>query len=217
MELIIANGIGALAGWLGSHQQEAYIILFLGAFFETLIGPSFFIPGEIFLLAGSILGGTYVLNIWYVALALYSGALLGDNSSYFIGYRSSGTIFKEGRRIFNPENYKKGAAFFSRYGNRAIFLARILGPLSWITPCLAGVYRVRYSTFLIYNTPGIFVGIGEFLIVGYFFGNQYQTILNIIQYYFLIIIVIVIAIFAIYWFWRTKYQNPLPYPILKIS
>lgn len=205
MDTFVINSITALVGWFAVHQQEAYLVLFAGAFFETLIGPSFFIPGEIFLLSGAILGGTYVLNIWYVALALYSGAIIGDNTSYFIGHRARKAIFKEGRRVFNIENYDKGAAFFEKYGNRAIFLARILGPLSWITPFLAGVYRVPYRTFFAYNTPGIFVGVGEFLIVGYFFGNQYQNVLYIIQRYFLVIgIVAVISVIA-YWLWKKRH------------
>lgn len=201
---IVLGGVGSFMGWLGTHQQEAYLVLFLGAYFETLIGPSFFIPGELFLLSGAILGGTHVLNIWYVALALYSGAILGDNSSYFIGHHASTAIFKEHRRIFSLENYEKGAAFFRKYGNKAIFLARLLGPLSWITPFLAGVYRVPYRTFVTYNTPGIFVGIGEFLVVGYFFGDQYRRILGIAEHYVLVVPVLIVAFFALRWIWKVK-------------
>ena len=40
MDTFIVNSITILVGWFGSHQQEAYLILFAGAFFETLIGPS---------------------------------------------------------------------------------------------------------------------------------------------------------------------------------
>lgn len=204
---IFFGGVGAFISWLGVHQQEAYVALFLGEYFETLIGPSFFIPGELFLLSGAILGGTHVLNIWYVALALYTGAIFGDNSSYFIGHRASTAIFKEHRRIFSLDNYEKGSAFFRKYGNKAIFLARLLGPLSWITPFLAGVYRVPYRTFIVYNTPGIFVGVGEFLVVGYFFGDQYRRILGIAEHYVFIIPVLIIAFLFLRWGWKAKHRN----------
>jgi len=203
---IFYGSIVAFMSWLGSHQQGAYLILFFGAYLETLIGPSFFIPGEIFLLSGSILGGIHVLNIGYVALALYSGAILGDNSSYFIGYHASRSIFKEERKIFSLKNYDKGAAFFTKYGNKAIFFARILGPLSWITPFLAGIYRVPYRTFFLYNTPGIFIGIGEFLVIGYFFGNQYQRIFSLVGYYFTGVIVLIIIFLIFHWYRRYRYR-----------
>ena len=171
--------------WLTIHQELAYIILFLGSYSETLIGMSFFVPGEVFFLSGSILAGAGVLNIWLVMLAIYPGAMLGDSSSYWIGRGLGSKVFKEGRRIFSIANYQKGEAFFRRHGNKSIFLARLLGPLSWITPFLAGAYKIPYDEFVRYNIPGILVGIGEFLIIGYFFGNQYQNILSVVQRYIL--------------------------------
>ncbi len=198
------GGVGAFMVWLGNHQREAYFVLFLGSYFETLVGPSFFIPGELFLLSGAILGGTQVLNIWYVIMALYAGAVLGDNSSYVIGRYTSKSIFKEGRRIFNMKNYNKGAAFFDKYGSRAIFFARIMGPLSWVTPFLAGIYKVPYKTFFSYNTPGIIVGVGEFIIIGYFFGDQYQRIFDIVNRYFTVSIVVIVILVIVYWIWKRK-------------
>ena len=204
----VFGGIGSFMGWISAHQQIAYLVLFFGAYFETLIGPSFFIPGELFLLSGAVLGGTHVLSIWYVALALYGGAVLGDNSSYFIGYYASAAIFKEHRRVFSLESYEKGSKLFKKYGNKAIFFSRLLGPLSWVMPFLAGVYRVPYRIFLLYNTPGIFIGIGEFLVVGYFFGDQYQHILGTAENYVLVVPVLVIAFLAIRFVWTKEHRNP---------
>lgn len=193
--------------WLSVHDQLAYLVLFLGSYFETLIGPSFFIPGELFLLAGGISAGTGALSIVPVALALYAGAILGDQSSYFIGHHTSASIFKEGRPIFSLENYRKGAAFFEKHGNKAIFLARIMGPLSWITPFLAGVYRVPYRTFTLFNTPGILIGVGEFLVVGYFFGAQYQRGLALVEHYFAAAIALVVVFLAVRWLWDIQFNR----------
>ena len=108
--------------WLSSHQHIAYWILFAGAYFETLVGPGFFIPGELFLIPGAILGGAHVLNISIVAAVLYGGAFLGDTSSYFIGRKIGPAIFKEGRYVFSMEHYRKGESFFKRFGHKAIVL-----------------------------------------------------------------------------------------------
>lgn len=204
MEAALSGGVSVFMIWLAAHQNEAYLVLFLGSYLETLIGPSFFIPGELFLVSGSVLAGIGVLNIWYVMAVLYGGAILGDNSSYLIGKYTGKSIFKEGRFIFSMTNYDKGKAFFDKYGSRAVFFARIMGPLSWITPFLAGIYKVPYKTFSLYNTLGVLVGVGEFIVVGYFFGNQYQNMFHIVQRYFLIIGV-VIAFFAVsYWLWKKR-------------
>ena len=71
--------------------------------------------------------------------------------------------------------------FFAKYGTKAVFFARLLGPVSWITPFLAGTYKVPYQKFLLYNIAGVTVGIGQFLIGRYFFGSNYGVILSVIK------------------------------------
>jgi len=85
--------------FLINYHKLTYFILFLGSMFETIIGFSFFIYGEIFFLSGSILAGMGVLNIWYVMLVLYAGGIIGDNISYFLGKKYGLNIFKKLQKI----------------------------------------------------------------------------------------------------------------------
>jgi len=197
MEIIreILNNVGL---FLTDHSQLAYIILFLGSYFETVVGPGFFIYGELFFLPGAILAGTGILNIWFVAIATLSGGVLGDYTSYELGRKHGHQFFKTGNKYFSPENHKKGAQFFDKYGPKAIFFARLLGPLSWITPFLAGTYGIPRKTFFKYNIPGVFVGIGEFLVVGYLFGNNYEVALKFIQEKIAYILGVLLFLFFVY-------------------
>jgi membrane-associated protein len=206
MIAIFTTTMEAFMAWLSAHQHIAYIVLFLGAYFETLIGTGFFIPGEIFLVSGALLGGAHVLNILLVTASLFIGAALGDNTSYFIGKRTGPSLFKEGRLVMNMDNYRKGETFFKHYGNKAIFLARIMGPFSWITPFLAGVYKVHYRTFFIYNVLGISIGVGQFMVAGYFFGEQYKVLLKYSAYLILIGIIAYIP----YFLWKRKNKRISP-------
>jgi len=169
------------SAFLAAHTLLSYLILFLGSYFETLIGVGFFIYGEIFFIPGALLAGTGVLNIWMVAFVLIAGGVLGDSTSFLLGRHYGASIFKEENKVFNHTNYQKGLDFFAAHGTKAIFLSRLLGPVSWITPFLAGTYGVSYPAFLAYNIAGVTVGIGQFLVVGYFFGSNYDTILTIIK------------------------------------
>ncbi len=203
MEFFFSTVAGFM-GWLSIHDYIAYGVLFFGMYFETLIFTSVVLPGEIFLLAGPILAGTGVLNIWLVCIVLYGGAVLGDNSSFLLGRRLGKSFFKEGRFIFNPQNYAKGEKYFREHGKKSIFLARLLGPLSWITPFLAGTYGISYRDFLKYNLPGILVGVGEFLVVGYFFGSQYRKVLFIVQHYVLAVIAGIMIILIAVWYFKKR-------------
>lgn len=198
MELL--NNIMENTGtFLAAHTLPSYTVLFLGSYFETLIGVGFFIYGEIFFIPGALLAGAGVLNIWIVALTLIAGGVLGDSSSFVLGRRWGTSIFKEHNKIFNHTNYQKGLDFFAKYGTKAVFFARLLGPVSWITPFLAGTYKVPYQKFILYNIAGVTVGIGQFLIIGYFFGANYQAALSVIKNDSAIVGGITVLVVAVYY------------------
>jgi len=164
------------------YRNAAYPVLFLGAFFETLIPFSLVIYGEPFFIAGAVLAGVGTLDIGSVAAVLYAGGILGDNCSYWLGRCYGMELFDNlsrwpmTRRYFRHNSHEKGISFFRRRGSSAVFLARLCGPFSWFVPALAGVFRLRYQSFLLFNTLGVIIGIGEFLVLGYFFGNNLDSI-----------------------------------------
>lgn len=178
------GSLGQLLELLGQHRHWAYLALFLGAFFETVIPFSLIVLGELFFLPGALLAGSGVLELWGVMAALYGGGILGDNVSYWMGRRYGSELFDHCARwpltgrLLHRENYEKGVEFFRRRGAVAVFTARLSGPLSWITPAMAGVFRLNYPTFLRFNTPAVIIGISEFIVVGYFFGNHLAAILD---------------------------------------
>jgi membrane-associated protein len=193
--------------WLSLHTHIAYAILTAGSFFESLVGPSFFIPGEIFLYPGAILAGAGTLNIWLVLLTLYAGAILGDSSSYWIGRRIGTSIFHDRKKILNFKNYRKIENLLEKYGNSGIFFARFVAPFPKIAPVAAGIFEVPYPTFLLYNIPGILIGIGQIVAVAYFFGNRYELVLWIIERYTLFFAVVIGIGFYLWYIFKKRKQK----------
>lgn len=193
--------------YIALHHTIAYITLFLGSYFEALIGTSFFVPGEIFFIAGSVAAGMGSLSIWVVALLFYAGGILGDHSSYLIG-RIWGDRFYQvlkRQRLFayflKNDLYGKANRFFKKYGGWSVLTARFLGPAAWVTPFLAGTFKLPYRQFVLFDIPAVILGIGQFIFVGYFFGAQYQSILRIVQQYMLIIgFIVIIGLFLYFRF-----------------
>ena len=184
--------LDSLIHFLEAHHSLVLVILFLGAFLETLIFTSVFIYGEFFFLAGAILAGMGQANLLAVAAVLYAGGILGDHASYWIGRFWGKQLFdyfqtwRLTRRYFTKNNFDLGNAFFHRFGGWAVFMGRFLGPVSWITPFLVGMFKLSYARFTFFNIPGVFLGIGQFILIGYFFGRNYQTILTVVNRYLLI-------------------------------
>lgn len=194
--------------FLSAHHSLTLVILFLGSYFETLIVSSFFIYGEFFFLAGAILAGIGLANLWYVVIVLYAGGILGDHSSYWIGRHWGKTIYTYlGTKLFFRKfltvyNFERGSTFFKKYGGWSIFAGRFLGPVSWITPFLAGNFKMSYRRFTIFDFPAVILGIGQFIVVGYFLGRNYQPLLYVLQRYILISIFIIIIIVTTAYIYR---------------
>ncbi len=202
---------------LGERDQLAYAVLFLGAFFETLIPTSLVVLGEVFFIAGALLAGMGILNVWAVLAVLYAGGILGDNASYWLGRRFGSSLFDHLARwplvgrLARSDNYRRGVAFFERRGAIAVFAARLSGPLSWVMPAMAGVFRLNYITFLRFNTLGIMIGIGQFIVVGYFFGAYLPSILEYAARFSTTILAFLSALVAVgVWYWRRRRAQALP-------
>jgi membrane-associated protein len=165
------------------YRNSAYVILFLGAFFETLFPFSLAILGEVFFLSGALLAGMGTLNIWIVLGVLLLGGVMGDHTSYWMGRCLGERLFEKLnhwpilRNLFHHERYRKGQVFFQRRGAMAVLIARFSGPLSWVMPTLAGSFRLDYGTFSRFNALGVFLGIGQFILIGYFLGRHLPEIL----------------------------------------
>ncbi|MGB8077176.1 MAG: hypothetical protein WCF09_04780, partial [Gallionella sp.] len=93
----------------------------------------------------------------------------------------------------------------------AVFAARLSGPLSWVMPAMAGMFRLDYATFLRFNTLGIMIGIGQFIVVGYFFGAYLPSILEFAARFSTTILTFLFALVAAgVWYLRKRWAQSLP-------
>ncbi len=140
--------------------------LFIGALLDALIGPNLFVPGEPFLIAA---GFQLHQGIWVGVVAVVMGGLLGDQLSYFIGRRFGRNAQ---RRLikWQPKTRRPIARcrlLLQRKGNAVLMFARLLGPVAWIVPFIAGVNQISWCRFSVFATIGLFLGVGQFVLWGY--------------------------------------------------
>lgn len=145
------------------------ITLFLGALLDALIGPNLFVPGEPFLIAAG-----YQLHNgnWHGVLAVILGGFFGDQISFFIGCNYGAPAQKKLIK-WHPRTRRTLARcrLLMRHNSRKILLlARLLGPVAWIVPFLAGCQQIAWRRFTLYTSIGLFLGVGQFLVWGWVIG-----------------------------------------------
>ncbi|MGC0421350.1 DedA family protein [Embleya sp. AB8] len=127
-------------------------------FAESGLLIGFFLPGDSLLFTTGLLvsDGKYISQpLWLVCLLLWIAAVVGDQVGFLFGRKVGPALFnRPNSRFFKRENVEKAHEFFDRYGPRSIVLARFVPIVRTFTPIVAGVARMKYRTFIVYNVLG---------------------------------------------------------------
>jgi membrane-associated protein len=148
------------------------VILFLIVFAETGFVATPFLPGDSLLFAAGAIAATGAMNIYALVAILVTAAILGDTANYWIGFHAGPKIFRKQKSLlFNPEYLNKTYKFFEKYGGKTIIIARFIPIIRTFAPFVAGIGRMSYLRFALYNIVGGIFWVPLFCFMGYFLGN----------------------------------------------
>lgn len=149
-----------------------YGILFLIIFCETGLVITPFLPGDSLLFAIGALAATGNLDIAMIFLLLTIAGILGDTVNYWIGAKIGPKVFaSETSRFLNKKHLMKTHEFYEKYGGKTIIIARFMPIIRTFAPFVAGIGKMSYRNFVVYNIVGAILWVGGFLALGYGFGN----------------------------------------------
>jgi len=165
-----------------------YLLLFGIIFAETGFVFTPFLPGDSLIFAAGALAGVGLLNIWVLFAIFVLAATLGDTCNYWVGKYLGIKLFEKNKWI-SRKHITKTKEFFSKYGSETIILARFIPIVRTFAPFLAGVGKMNYWKFLMYNIIGAIVWVGIFTFGGYYFGG-----LQFVKDHFSLALVIMIIV-----------------------
>ena len=171
--------------------SASYLGIFLIVFAETGLLVGFFLPGDSLLIAAGLLAAGGKLNLGGIMAAVVVGAILGNTAGYFIGQRFGPAVFSnQNSRFFKPEYVVEAQKFFVKYGALAVILARFVPIVRTLVPTLAGVSRMPFGLYTLYNVIGALLwGVG-LTALAYYLG---QLIPDLDKYILLIVAVVLVV------------------------
>jgi membrane protein DedA with SNARE-associated domain len=156
--------------FLAAHPHVAYLAVFLLALSESIPIIGVVVPGTAVILALSTLVPSGVLVLWPLLAAATLGAILGDGLSFWLGHRYHPEILGLWPLNRHPEVIQRSEAFFTRHGDKSVFLARFTPGVRAFVPLLAGMLGMSVRRFYAVNVasalawapshilPGVLVG-----------------------------------------------------------
>lgn len=150
----------------------AYLVLFLIIFAETGLVVTPFLPGDSLLFAAGAFAALGSFKVLWLFTALAAASIIGDSVNYAVGKTLGEKAFgKEGSRVFKKEYLERTHRFFEKYGGKTIIIARFVPIVRTFAPFVAGVGKMTYGRFLLYNVTGGILWVGLFVGGGFYFGN----------------------------------------------
>ncbi len=155
-----------------------YLIIFLAAFLESSAFLGLIVPGESVVILAGVLASQGYFDLWDCLWIISLGAVLGDSVGYSLGKAVGRGYFERHKRLLllREKHILKVDRYFEKHGGKTIFFGRFVGFLRALAPFVAGMARMPYRRFLVYNVSGGILWSISFTLLGYFFGQSWQLI-----------------------------------------
>jgi membrane-associated protein len=163
-----------LVEMLQQYGLWLYAILFVIVFAETGLVVTPWLPGDSLLFAVGTLAAidtSGTLHAPTVGVMLIVAAILGNSCNYAIGKAIGPPAFSGRYRLLKVDYLRQTEAYFVKHGGKTVVLSRFLPLLRTFAPFVAGIARMQYSRFQMYNVIGALSWVTIFLGGGYLFGN----------------------------------------------
>ena len=182
LDVYLNNVIQQYGAW-------TYLLLFVVVFLETGVVVTPFLPGDSLLFAAGAFAAAGSLEVGWVFGLLFVAAVLGDTVNYRIGYSVGPRAFHGQNRFFKREHLDRTHQFYERHGGKTIVIARFIPIIRTFAPFVAGIGRMSYGQFVVYNIGGGLLWTVLFVFGGYYFGN-----LQVVKRHFTLVILAIIII-----------------------
>jgi membrane protein DedA with SNARE-associated domain len=118
-----------------------------------------------------------------VLLAAVAGSWSGITVSYFLGRTLGvGVVHRFGKYMhLTDERLEKVNEWFRKAGHWALFVGYYIAGVRHFTALVAGTSRLNFPTFALYAWSGGLVWVGLFLTLGYYLGEKWQVIAEVIH------------------------------------
>ena len=178
-----------------------YIGVFLLITIENVFPP---IPSEVILLFGGFMTTYTSMNVIGVIVASTLGSVLGAIILYYIGKILNKERLKKiitskpGKLLrLKPEDIDKADEWFDTKGNKTVFFCRFIPVIRSLISIPAGMSEMPMKKFLIYTTLGSLIWNAALTIAGSIVGENWTSILKIMDNYSHIIVILLAIIFVI--------------------
>jgi membrane-associated protein len=153
---------------------RGFLAVLLVIYAESGLLIGFFMPGDSLLFTAGFLvqQQLFSINIHLFVFLLFLAASLGQSTGYLFGKKVGRKLFeRDNSRFFRKENLMRAEEFYNSKGPITIVLACFIPIVRTFVPIVAGVSKMRYRQFFLYNVLGAALWTSSFTYLGFYAGK----------------------------------------------
>ncbi|PVY78855.1 undecaprenyl-diphosphatase [Tamilnaduibacter salinus] len=165
------EAVEPLLEWLSAHPGWLGTAIFTIALIESLAIAGVVVPGVALLFAVAVLAGETGLGLLPTLAFAWSGAVVGDGVSFWLGRLFSGRLHEVWPFRRYPSVIENGERFFRRHGGKSIVIGRFVGPIRPVLPLVAGAFAMPARLFLVFNLTSAVGWAPVYILPGFLVGS----------------------------------------------
>jgi membrane protein DedA with SNARE-associated domain len=185
----------------------AYGIIGLLVFGEAAVFVGFVLPGETAVLLGGFLAHQGDLHIVTLLLVVVICAVVGDTVGYEVGKHLGPRVLQLPILRKHEARLDSARDTLRRRGGPAVFLGRWTAFFRAVLPGIAGLSRMRYPTFLLWNALGGITWGVTFSLIGYFAGASYEKVASSVGTGAAVVVAVIVVAAIVVWRVRRRRQE----------
>lgn len=184
----------SLTDWLARSSGFAvYAVVGALVFCEDALFFGFVLPGETAVVLGGVVANQGGVSVYWLCAVVVPAAVAGDSVGYEVGRHLGPRILETRALRGHRQRIDRAQELIRRRGPAAVFLGRFIAFFRALMPALAGISRMPYRVFLVFNAAGGLVwGVGCVLL-GYYAGSAYQRVEKTVGTAVAIIVAVVVV------------------------
>ncbi|MGH9325454.1 MAG: DedA family protein [Terriglobia bacterium] len=161
----------------GFFHRYGYWTVLAATLFENICIP---VPAEATLLFAGFLARGGDLHLHWAILAAIAGSVAGEAIGYGIGDWGGKAILDRLRKRFfiSARAYERSQAIFLKHGDWVVLVARFVSGLRELIGIIAGICRMPFSRFMLFNCAGAVIWAVVIACLGYFLGGSWRRLVH---------------------------------------
>lgn len=160
-----------LGMFIAQYGSMIYLVLFAIVFCETGLVVFPFLPGDTLLFIAGAFCASGSMHAGLLLALLIVAAVTGNSVNYWIGHLIGEKVYTHDYRWLDRQALQRTHGFYEKHGGKTLVLARFVPVVRTFAPFVAGISRMTFAKFQLFNCTGAVLWVGLLVAGGYLFGN----------------------------------------------